>query len=68
MSAGSGFIRYFLRDLVFAERGLQMARLARRFPPRSTVRYYFDRWSARGTHEEPSLLEQALKKSGGARA
>jgi transposase len=37
------------------------------FPSISTVRYYFDQWSRpRGT--EPSLLAQALKKSGGARA
>jgi transposase len=37
------------------------------FPAVSTVRYYFDLWSRRGTDEESSLLEQALKKSGGAR-
>lgn len=37
-------------------------------PPRSTVRYYFDQWSARRGDDEPSLLERALKKSGQARA
>jgi hypothetical protein len=34
----------------------------------STVRYYFDQWTCAGADDEPSLLEQALKKSGGARA
>ena len=38
------------------------------FPAVSTVRYYFDQWTRTGTADEPSLLEQALKKSGGARA
>lgn len=38
------------------------------FPAVSTVRYYFDMWSRQGGDDESSLLEQALKKSGGARA
>lgn len=37
------------------------------FPSISTVRYYFDLWSAQRAGGEPSLLEQALKKSGGER-
>ena len=37
------------------------------FPSISTVRYYFDLWSRTPGGEELSLLEQALKKSGGAR-
>ena len=37
------------------------------FPSVSTVRYYFDQWSRRGVANEPSLFDQALKKSGGAR-
>lgn len=37
------------------------------FPSISTVRYYFDLWSSERAGEEPSLLAQALKKSGGAR-
>lgn len=38
------------------------------FPKVSTVRYYFDQWSGKRKGEESSLLEQALKKSGRARA
>jgi transposase len=38
------------------------------FPSVSTVRYYFDLWGKAGVGEELNLLEQALKKSGGARA
>jgi transposase len=37
------------------------------FPSVSTVRYYFDLWSCQRAGEESNLLEQALKKSGGAR-
>jgi transposase len=37
------------------------------FPSVSTVRYYFDLWSSERAGDGPSLLEQALKKSGGAR-
>lgn len=37
------------------------------FPSVSTVRYYFDLWSGEQADDEPSLLAQALKKSGGAR-
>lgn len=37
------------------------------FPSVSTVRYYFDLWSRQRAGEETNLLEQALKKSGGAR-
>lgn len=55
-------ILYLLRE------GCRWRALPHDFPPRSTVRYYFDQWSARGAHEEPSLLEQALKKSGARRA
>ena len=38
------------------------------FPPWNTVRYYFDLWTRVPTKDGVSLLEQALKKSGGARA
>jgi transposase len=38
------------------------------FPSVSTVRYYFDQWSGERAGQESSLLEQALKKSGGAGA
>jgi transposase len=37
------------------------------FPSISTVRYYFDLWSTERVGEDSSLLEQALKKSGGER-
>ena len=37
------------------------------FPPPSTVRYYFDQWSKVCDETGVSLLEQALKKYGGAR-
>lgn len=37
------------------------------FPPTSTVRYYFDQWSHVPDEATFSLLEQALKKSGGQR-
>ena len=37
------------------------------FPPASTVRYYFDQWSNAPDGATFSLLEQALKKSGGER-
>lgn len=37
------------------------------FPSPSTVRYYFDQWSAVSDGGVDSLLAQALKKSGGAR-
>jgi transposase len=37
------------------------------FPPTGTVRYYFDQWSKVPDDASSSLLEQALKKSGGAR-
>ena len=37
------------------------------FPKWNTVRYYFDQWSKKRAGEESSLLEQALKKSGGTR-
>jgi transposase len=55
-------IVYLLRE------GCRWRALPNDFPPRSTVRYYFDQWSARGPNAEPSLLEQALKKSGVRRA
>lgn len=37
------------------------------FPSPSTVRYHFDHWTKAGADGTESLLEQALKKSGGAR-
>jgi transposase len=37
------------------------------FPSISTVRYYFDLWNRARAKEGTSLLEQALKKSGGQR-
>lgn len=37
------------------------------FPSVSTVRYYFDLWSRQGVDEEANRLEQALKRSDGAR-
>jgi transposase len=38
------------------------------FPSPSTVRYHFDHWSKISEDGTESLLQQALKKSGGARA
>jgi transposase len=38
------------------------------FPPVSTVRYYFDAWTRIPDDSHMSLLDQALKKCGGARA
>lgn len=38
------------------------------FPAVSTVRYYFDAWNRISDASHMSLLEQALKKSGGQRA
>lgn len=38
------------------------------FPPVSTVRYYFDHWTRIPDNSHMSLLDQALKKIGGARA
>ena|ERR671938_601763 len=38
------------------------------FPPVSTVRYYFDAWTRLSDDSHMSLLDQALKKIGGARA
>ncbi len=38
------------------------------FPLWTTVWYYFDLWSRTSSDDTPSLLEQALKKSGAARA
>jgi transposase len=37
------------------------------FPSISTVRYYFDQWSQLPEEASESLLERALKKSGGQR-
>jgi len=51
-------ILYLLRE------GCRWRALPSDFPAVSTVRYYFDQWSVQGAPEEPSLLEQALKKSG----
>lgn len=55
-------ILYLLRE------GCRWRALPGDFPPRGTVRYYFDQWSAQRDHGEPSLLERALKKSGGGKA
>lgn len=55
-------ILYLLRE------GCRWRALPSDFPPAGTVRYYCDQWSAQGRHGEVSLLEQALKKSGGKRA
>jgi len=38
------------------------------FPPVSTVSYYFDAWTRIPDDSHMSLLDQALKKIGGARA
>ena len=38
------------------------------FPAVSTVRYYFDQWTRIPDDHHMSLLDQALKKIGGARA
>ncbi|WP_438943655.1 IS5 family transposase [Noviherbaspirillum malthae] len=38
------------------------------FPPVSTVRYYFDAWTRIPDNSHMSLLDQCLKKIGGARA
>lgn len=50
-------IPYLLRE------GCRWRALPSDFLPVSTMRYYFDQWSAQGTQGKASLLEQALKKS-----
>lgn len=57
----------FCAILYLLKNGCTWRALPGDFPKWNIVRYYFDQWMARRT-EGYSLLEQALKKSGQARA
>ena len=54
----------FCAVLYLLKSGCQWDMLPSEFPAKSTVHYYFKIWSEKPTEEEPSLLEQALKKCG----
>jgi transposase len=57
----------FCAILYLLKSGATWRALPSDFPSMSTVRYYFDQWSAVEDGAPQSLLSQALKKSGGAR-
>jgi len=52
----------FCAVLYLLKSGCQWDMLPREFPKKSTVYYYFKMWKEKPSEEEPSLLEQALKK------
>jgi transposase len=54
----------FCAILYLLKSGCQWRMLPRDFPKWRTVHEYFQQWSGKGSEEEFSLLEQALKKSG----
>jgi putative transposase len=63
--------RLHLREVVnallyFTRTGGQWRLLPREFPPWTSVRYYFDKWSRDGTLEQihQHLVEQARQRSG----
>jgi transposase len=57
----------FCAILYLLKNGCVWRALPSDYPCISTVRYYFDQWSAVRNGQDSSLLEQALKKSSGAR-
>ena len=54
----------FCAVLYVLKSGCQWDMLPQEFPARSTVYGYFKHWKEKPSEEEPSLLEQALKKCG----
>lgn len=54
----------FCAILYILKSGCQWDMLPRDFPAKSTVYHYFKLWKEKPSEEEPSLLEQALKKCG----
>ena len=54
----------FCAILYLLKSGCQWRMLPRDFPKWRTVHSYFQQWSEPGAGGEPSLLEQALKKTG----
>jgi len=50
--------------LYLLKSGCQWDMLPSEFPNKSTVHYYFKIWKEKPSEDEPSLLEQALKKCG----
>lgn len=50
--------------LYLLKSGCQWNMIPSDFPHKSTIHYYFKLWKHKPTEEEPSLLEQALKKVG----
>ena len=54
----------FCALLYVLKSGCQWRMLPSDFPAKSTVYTYFKQWKEKPTQDEPSLLEQALKKSG----
>ena len=54
----------FCAILYALKSGCQWDMIPRDFPAKSTVYTYFAQWKAKPHEDEPSLLEQALKKAG----
>ena len=54
----------FCALLYLLKSGCQWDMLPSEFPKKSTVYYYFKVWKEKPSEDEPSLLEQALKKIG----
>ena len=54
----------FCALLYLLKSGCQWNMIPSEFPNKSTVHYYFKLWKHKPSEEEPSLLEQALKKIG----
>ena len=54
----------FCALLYLLKSGCQWDMLPSEFPHKSTVHYYFKIWKEKPSDDEPSLLEQALKKCG----
>ena len=54
----------FCAVLYLLKSGCQWDMLPSEFPAKSTVYYYFKMWKEKPSEQEPSLLEQALKKCG----
>ena len=54
----------FCALLYVLKSGCQWNMLPSDFPPKSTVYTYFKQWKEKPMEDGPSLLEQALKKSG----
>jgi transposase len=54
----------FCAILYLLKSGCQWDMLPSEFPAKSTVYHYFKLWKEKPSEDEPSLLEQALKKCG----